>query len=186
MAFQFEKTEIEDLRLITPFCANDRRGYYKKYYEISAFSKAGLPTHYSESSDIFSNKGAIRGLHYQQNDSQGKLLHVITGKIFDVALDLRPESRTFGKWKAFELSGDQLQMLYIPEGFAHGFMALEDHTYFSYQCTGKYDPSSCGGILWKDPKLGIPWPITDEAQLLLTEKDCSWPTFEEYVKKVRK
>lgn len=186
MNFKFEKTDLDGLTLITPFCAEDARGYYKKYYEIATFEAAGLPTHYSESSDIFSNYGAVRGLHYQERFSQGKLLHVIHGRIFDVALDLRQNSKTFGKWKSFELSGDNLSMLYIPEGFAHGFMSLEDNTYFSYQCTGKYDPESCGGILWNDPALGIPWPITDESRLILTDKDRSWPTFEEYAKEMLK
>lgn len=182
MGFHFKKTALEGLTQIIPFCAEDTRGYYKKYYEIAAFKEVGLPTQYSESSDIFSHRGAVRGLHYQECFSQGKLLHVIQGKIFDVALDLRSGSKTFGKWKAFELSGNEPTMLYIPEGFAHGFMALEDNTYFSYQCTGKYHPESCGGILWNDPALGIPWPITTEGELLLTDKDRTWPTFEEYMK----
>lgn len=180
MEFKFVKTDIDDLIIIYPFIYNDQRGYYKKYYEYSVFSQHGLPTLYPESSDIFSHKGVLRGLHYQENYSQGKLIHVIMGKIFDVALDLRKNSRTFGKWKAFELSGNENKMIYIPPGFAHGFMVLEDNTYFSYQCSNIYDPDSCGGILWNDPELNINWPIKDDKELIMTEKDRSWPNFSEY------
>lgn len=180
MSFEFEKTEIDGLTIIKPFCAYDERGYYKKYYEISNFKNAGLPIVYKESSDIFSHKGVFRGLHYQEQYSQGKLLHVIKGKIFDVALDLRFNSKTFGKWKVFELSGEKNEMIYIPEGFAHGFMVLENNTYFSYQCTNIYHPDSCGGILWNDPSLNIPWPLS-ENELIMTEKDRNWPTLEMYL-----
>lgn len=180
MKFKFEQTDIEGLTVVYPFIYNDERGYYKKYYEVSEFKQAGLPISYAESSDIFSNKGVIRGLHYQKKYSQGKLLHVIMGRIFDVALDLRPNSITFGKWKTFELSGEENKMIYIPPGFAHGFMTLEDNTYFSYQCSNIYDPESCGGILWNDPYLNIPWPIENIEKIIITDKDLKWPTFNEY------
>ena len=177
MAFDVEKTGIKDLVYIRPFFSEDPRGYYKKSFEREAFESLGIPTQYFESSDIFSRRGAMRGLHYQETHSQGKLLHVIKGRIYDVALDLRLESDTFGHWHGAELSEDMSVSLYIPAGFAHGFMALEDSV-FTYQCTNYYEPSSCGGILWNDPELGIPWPLCDD--VILTEKDRNWPTFAEY------
>ena len=179
MNFSYTQTEIRGLTVIEPFCAADERGYYKKYCEKGIFRLNGIEAEFTECSDIFSRRGALRGLHYQECFSQGKLVHVLKGAIFDVALDLRPGSATYGKWKSFELNDKNMLSVFIPEGFAHGFVALEDDTVFSYMCTGKYDPPSCGGILWKDPELGIPWPI-DESKLIMTEKDKKWPTLREY------
>lgn len=177
MAFDAVSTEIRDLIFIRPLFAEDQRGYYKKSFEREAFERLGVPTQYFESSDIYSRRGAIRGLHYQEKHSQGKLLHVIKGCIYDVALDLRPQSDTFGRWYGTELNEDTKMSLFIPPSFAHGFMALEDSV-FSYQSTNYYEPDSCGGILWNDPELGIPWPIHDD--VIITEKDKGWPTFAEY------
>lgn len=180
MAFEIVRTDIDDLVIVRPFLAQDARGYYKKVFEREIFEALGIPVQVFECSDIFSNRGAIRGLHYQEKHSQGKLLHVLKGKIYDVALDLRRESRTFGRWYATTLSEQDHRTIYIPPGFAHGFMSLEDGTLFSYLCTNYYEPDSCGGILFNDPGLGIPWPIRDEEQLIITPKDRNWPTFEVY------
>ena len=178
MAFEIEQTGIEGLVFIKAFFSEDMRGYYKKVFERERFESVGLPTQFFEFSDIRSRRGAVRGLHYQDRHSQGKLLHVVSGRIYDVALDLREQSRTFGKWYAVTLCGGEERSLFIPSGFAHGFMALEDDTLFTYQCTNYYEPDSCGGILWNDPDLAIPWPITDG--VILTDKDKAWPTFAEY------
>lgn len=180
MAFEIEKTEIEGLVFIKPFIAEDDRGYYKKVFEHEMFSINGLATQYFEFSYILSKRGAVRGLHYQEKHSQGKLIHVLKGRIYDVALDLRPESKTFGRWYGTTLCDNEHVSMFIPAGFAHGFMALEDDTIFAYQCTNYYEPESCGGILWNDPALKIPWPAQDK--IIITEKDQKWPTLAEFCK----
>ena len=180
MAFEVIETEIDGLKLINSFVSYDDRGFYRKAYEREIFNKKELPVQFYEYSIIKSCKGALRGLHYQQNYSQGKFLQVINGSIFDVALDLRKNSKTFGLYKTFILKATDEYSLFIPEGFAHGFLALEDDTYFTYLCTNKYDPESCGGILWNDPELNILWPIDNMDKLILTDKDKNWPTFRQY------
>lgn len=176
------KTDIKDLVIIKSFVAPDERGFYRKYFEKSFFEKHGIPTEYTEASDIFSKKGVIRGLHYQEVFSQGKLIHVLQGEIYDVVLDLREDSDTFGEWKGFRLNSEDKCAVFVPEGFAHGFMALRDDTLFTYQCTGKYYPEACGGILWNDPQLNISWPIDENSEIIMTKKDREWPTFKEYLK----
>lgn len=182
---KIEHTDFEGLYVIHPHIYNDFRGMYKKIFHKSSFEINGIPTIYSETSDIVSKKGAIRGLHYQTVDSQAKLVHAINGRIYDVALDLRPSSKTFGKCFEKLLDSKDNLAVFIPEGFAHGFLSLDDDTIFSYQCTGQYHPESCGGILWNDKKLGINWPIGLVDNILITEKDKSWPTFDEYLVKER-
>lgn len=163
----------------------DDRGVYKKYYEKYIFAKNGITCDFTESSDLYSKKGALRGLHYQIQDSQAKLIHVIKGTLFDVALDLRLNSPTFGKFHAEKADADEHKAIFIPEGFAHGFVSLTDETIFSYQCSGRYVPESCGGILWNDPELNIPWPLKEYgiSDIIATEKDKNWPTFREYKKR---
>jgi dTDP-4-dehydrorhamnose 3,5-epimerase len=170
--------------LIEPHIFLDVRGCYKKYYERNAFLENGIYGEFTESSEITSSKGVIRGLHYQTIFPQAKLLHVVVGEIFDVALDLRPESSTFGKWESFRLASDDQKVLYIPEGFAHGFLTLEDQTIFSYQSTGKYDPSSAGGIIWNDETLNINWPLSSSNEVIVSEKDSKLQTFREFKNKL--
>lgn len=159
MPFEFKKTEIEGLMLIKPHMYPDERGLYKKYYEKNIFAENGITCEFTESSDLYSKKGALRGLHYQTVDSQAKLIHVISGVLFDVALDLRENSPTFGQYHTELLKAEDQFVTYIPEGFAHGFISLTNDTIFSYQCSGRYVPSACGGIRWNDPELNIPWPL---------------------------
>lgn len=182
MSFAFIKTGIEGLMLIQPHMYPDERGMYKKYYEKNIFAENGITSAFTESSDLYSAKGALRGLHYQTVDSQAKLIHVISGALFDVALDLREGSPTFGLYHAELLRGEENKAVFIPEGFAHGFIALTDHTIFSYQCSGKYVPEACGGIRWNDPGLGIPWPLEEYGieKVIATDKDRNWPTLAEY------
>lgn len=186
MPFEFLNTGISGLFLIKPHLVPDERGIYKKYYEKNIFSTNGITTKFTESSDIISHKGVLRGIHYQTECSQAKLLHVITGIIYDVALDLRKESSTFGKWKAFFLTATDHKALLIPEGFAHGFLCLEENTIFSYQCSGKYIPAACGGIAWNDKTLNIPWPLDNISHLILSEKDKHNVSFEQYLQQSRK
>lgn len=183
MSFTFHKNEISGLIIIEPHTFYDNRGLYEKNYEKNIFAENGITCDFTESSDLYSKKGALRGLHYQTVNSQAKLVHVISGSIFDVAVDLRNESPTFGKYWADILDGQNNKLVYIPEGFAHGFIALADNTIFSYQCSGRYVPEACGGIRWDDPSLNIPWPLKEYEidQIIATDKDRNWPTFEEYV-----
>lgn len=182
MPFTFHKTAIEGLQIIEPHMFSDGRGVYLKYYEKNSFEKNGIICNFTESSDIYSRKGALRGLHYQEVDSQAKLIHVMRGVLFDVALDLRRDSLTFGQYHAELMDSGQHKAIFIPGGFAHGFIALMEDTVFSYQCSGKYIPTSCGGIRWDDPDLDIPWPLDEYGikEIIATEKDRSWPSFAEY------
>ena len=131
---------------------------------------------------MYSAKGALRGLHFQTEQSQAKLIHVVSGILFDVALDLRKDSPTFGKYHTELLRAEENKVVFIPEGFAHGFIALEDNTVFSYQCSGKYLPGFCGGIRWDDDDLKIPWPLKEYGieNVIATEKDKTWPGFREF------
>ncbi len=184
MSFKFEKTEIEGVVIITPHMYPDDRGLYKKYYEKNIYAENGINDDFNESSDLYSKKGALRGLHYQSEDSQSKLIHIISGTLFDVALDLREESPTFGKYHTELLKSEDHKTIYIPKGFAHGFIALTENTIFSYQCAGKYIPSACGGICWDDEDLCIPWPLKQFGvkKVIATEKDLNWPTLKEYIR----
>ena len=184
MAFSVKKTEIEGVLVIHPHIFEDERGAYKKCYEKNFFNEIGICAQFTESSDLYSVKGALRGLHYQERYSQAKLVHVVLGVVYDVALDLRKDSKTFGRYHAEILKGDENKIIYIPEGFAHGFITLSNEAIFSYQCTGQYDPESCGGIRWDDKDLAINWPLKDYnvSEVICTEKDKTWPTFEEYCK----
>lgn len=181
MSFSFHHMDIEGAYLIKPHIFIDNRGMYKKTFLKEEFLKYNLPVVYNETSDIISNKGSIRGLHYQEINSQAKLLHVIKGSIYDVFIDLRPSSKTFLKVVQIKLDAREDVVLFIPSGCAHGFMALEDDTIFSYQSNNSYHAESSGGILRNDPYLKIEWPLKND--LILTEKDKSWPTIKEYLKK---
>ena len=188
MTFEFCKTNINGLMVIQPHMYPDDRGLYKKCYEKSIFAENGITCSFNESSDLYSKKGALRGLHYQTVDSQAKLIHVISGVLFDVALDLREYSPTFGEYHTELLKAEDNKVIFIPEGFAHGFIALTDNTIFSYQCSGRYVPEACGGIRWDDPGLNIPWPLEEYGigEVIATEKDKNWPSLKEYKKKIGK
>lgn len=183
MPFEFKKTELKGLLVITPHMYPDERGLYKKYYEKNIFAENGITCEFTESSDLYSAKGALRGLHYQTKDSQAKLIHVISGVLYDVAVDLREDSETFGKYHTELMDAKDQKTIFIPEGFAHGFIALTDNTVFSYQCSGRYVPEACGGIRWDDPELGIPWPLEEYGvdEVIATEKDRNCPTLSEYI-----
>lgn len=187
MGFLFKESTIKGLFVITPHMYPDDRGLYKKYYEKNIYAEHGIMDDFIESSDLYSKKGTLRGLHYQTVDSQAKLIHVISGTLFDVALDLRCDSDTFGKYHTELLKAEDHKVVYIPAGFAHGFISLEDNTVFSYQCSGKYIPEACGGILWNDPEINIPWPLKEYGveKVIATEKDKNWPTLSEYIEKMR-
>jgi dTDP-4-dehydrorhamnose 3,5-epimerase len=175
---EIRKTPIQDVYEIYPKIFKDDRGYFLETYKQDVFEKNGLPTHWKQDNQSFSTSGTIRGLHFQQGTSaQAKLARVITGKVLDVCVDIRKGSPTFGKFHAVVLDATLQNMLYIPEGFAHGFAVLED-AIFSYKCSELYNKESEGGILWNDPELGIDWGVNNA---ILSEKDQSWPTLKTFM-----
>lgn len=171
---QIRETSIAGLVEIIPRVFQDDRGFFFESYNEELFKKLGLPTNFVQDNQSFSIKGVVRGLHFQNAPfAQGKLVRVISGRVLDVAVDIRPESPTFGKHEVFELRSDTNNMAYVPEGFAHGFVALEDSV-FSYKCTNIYNKGAESGLLWNDPDLGIDWGVADP---IVSEKDIILPTF---------
>lgn len=177
---KFESQKIEGLKLLPPFYAEDRRGSFMKTFEKEQFRQHGIFLDLFETFYTRSARGTVRGLHFQRNFCQDKLVHVLHGKVFDVAVDLRKDSPTFGQWQGFYLSAENRQMLYIPKGFAHGFLAMEEDTLFSYLCGDRYDPQSDGGIIWNDPDLSIDWPLDQVDEVILSDKDRNLQTFAEF------
>jgi len=177
MQLQVRKTSIDGIVEIFPRLFEDERGLFFESYNVHAFKACGLPTNFVQDNQSFSYKGVLRGLHFQLPPySQGKLVRVIRGRVLDVAVDIRPGSSTFGKYELFELDDQRHNMVYVPEGFAHGFIALED-TVFSYKCTNVYHKASEAGIRWDDPYLAINWGATSP---LVSEKDRVLPSFQEF------
>lgn len=184
MPFSCKNSEIPGLMLLQMHQAEDNRGVYQKAFEANQYASFGLLPKFTEFSDIYSKKGVLRGMHYQTEESQAKLVHGIRGRLFDVAIDLREDSPTFGQYHTELLTGGDGKAVFIPEGFAHGFIALDDDTIFSYQCTGRYVPQACGGIRWDDPDLAIPWPLEEIEQVILSEKDAQQESFCDYCKRI--
>lgn len=177
--FSFQNTKISGLTLITPFYAPDDRGFLSKTFERSIFEANGIKLSPWEELRSYSHKGVLRGLHFQKKHSQDKLVQVLHGAAYDVAVDLRKGSETFGQWEGFYLSAENRNLLYIPKGFAHGFLALEDNTLFSYLCGDQFDPESDGGVRWNDPQLAVKWPLEQIGQPILSEKDAHLPFLSE-------
>ena len=178
MAFQFEKTKLDGVYLIKPQVFGDSRGYFMETYKKTDFLNVGIDVEFVQDNESRSMKGVLRGLHFQKAHTQGKLVRVTKGTVFDVAVDVRPDSETFGQWVGVTLSAEDKTMLYIAEGFAHGFLVLSDEAEFIYKCTDVYDPSSEGGIMWNDPALKINWPELD-VDYRISEKDGKHPGFTE-------
>lgn len=179
-SFNFQDTSIPDLKIIRPFVAADERGYFSKPFEKSIFAAHGIYMSPYEELESKSLKGVLRGLHFQRNHCQDKIVHVLCGAVYDVAVDLRSGSTTFGKWEGFILSSENQKMLYIPRGFAHGFLALESESIVGYLCGGKYDPESDDGIRWDDPELAINWPLEQVDKVILSDRDSALPTLAEF------
>jgi len=172
---QFRNTPIAGLIEIIPRTFADERGIFFESYHKDLFASNGIPFHFVQDNQSFSGKGVLRGLHFQKPPfAQGKLVRVITGQALDVAVDLREDSPTFGQYETFLLTDQLHNMVYVPEGFAHGFLALED-TILQYKCTNIYNKASEGGIIWNDPQLNIAWGI---AEPIVSEKDMQLPAFE--------
>ena len=174
--FKFTYTEIEGVFIAEPAVFPDERGYFMETYNENDFKEEGIDLTFVQDNQSKSSKGVLRGLHFQKTQPQGKLVRVISGEVFDVAVDLRKASRTYGKWIGVRLSAENKKQLFIPTGFAHGFVVLSDEAEFVYKCTDFYKGDDEGGILWNDPDIGIEWPIEDigEENILLSEKDKLW------------
>ena len=143
-------------------------------YNQNDFKEAGLDMTFVQDNQSMSVKGVLRGLHYQKQFPQGKLVRAVRGSVFDVAVDLRASSETYGQWFGVEVSAENKRQFYIPEGFAHGFLVLSDEAEFSYKCTDFYHPGDEGGLAWNDPEIGVDWPIEEGMKLIISEKDQKW------------
>lgn len=180
--FRFEKTFIRGLTVVEPFVFKDHRGILKKSFEKRIFQEHGIDLEAAEEIETTSGQGVLRGLHLQTSRPQAKLIRVARGEIYDVAVDLRKGSETFGRWFGIRLSQENQKMLYIPEGFAHGCLALREDTTFYYLCSGSYHPESDSGIIWNDSTCNIAWPTEEAGQIILSEKDRQLGTFLDFVK----
>ena len=178
MPFTFSPCPIQGLFQIQPKIFGDSRGYFLESYSQRDFEQAGINARFVQDNQSRSVKGVLRGLHFQKSRPQGKLVSVIEGEVFDVAVDLRPSSPSRGKWYGVVLSGEKKNQLFIPEGFAHGFLVLSQTAVFSYKCTDFYYPEDEGGIIWNDPAIGIRWPELT-MDYILSDKDRRWPYFVE-------
>lgn len=173
MSFIFEKTDLEEVVLIKPNIFNDQRGRFFESYKKSEFFKNGIKENFVQDNCSKSKKGVLRGLHYQLAPfAQGKLIRCIAGSVFDVAVDIRKKSPSFGKWVGYELSAENNNMLYMPPGFAHGFLALTDSAEVAYKVTAEYNFECERGLMWDDPIININWPFNN---VLLSEKDSGFP-----------
>ena len=171
--FNFIKTNIKDVYIIEPQVFGDERGYFFESYKKQEFDKNGLCFNFVQDNQSKSKKGVLRGLHFQKQFPQAKLVRVLQGEVFDVAVDLRKNSPTYGKWTGVILSEENKKMFLIPRGFAHGFLVLSDTAVFSYKCDDYYHPEDEGGIAWDDPDIAIEWP--QKTNLILSEKDKMHP-----------
>ena len=166
-----ETCEIEGLKVITPTVFGDERGYFVETYNYNDYKEAGIDQVFVQDNQSSSVKNVLRGLHFQKNFPQGKLVRVLSGEVFDVAVDIRKGSPTFGKWFGVVLSDENKKQFYVSKGFAHGYLVLSERAVFSYKCTDFYHPEDEGGIRYDDPQIGIDWPISEDMQIILSEKD---------------
>lgn len=175
--FNVIKTEIKDLVILEPKVFGDNRGYFMETYNRKDFEAAGLKYDYVQDNQSKSAKGVLRGLHFQKTFPQAKCVRVLEGEVYDVAVDLRKNSPTYGKYVGIILSGENKRLFIIPRGFAHGFLVLSESAIFAYKCDDFYHPEDEGGIMWNDPKIGIEWPFTEG--VILSDKDREYPSFNE-------
>lgn len=168
------KAGLPGVMLIEPKAFNDDRGFFMETWSRKRYVEAGVPSDFVQDNLSFSKRGVLRGLHYQNPFGQGKLVYVLKGEVFDVAVDIRTGSPTFGRWTGVTLSGDNKRQLFIPEGFAHGYFVISDTALFAYKCTDFYNPETEGVIRWDDPDIGIEWPVKNP---ILADKDRVCPLF---------
>jgi dTDP-4-dehydrorhamnose 3,5-epimerase len=166
------QTSLDGVVIIEPRIHGDERGFFQEIWKVSTYGRHGLPLAFEQANVSRSVKGVLRGLHYQFRQPQGKLVSVMEGRIFDVAVDIRPGSPSFGRWEGVELSAQNHRQLYIPEGFAHGFMVLSSTALLHYHCTTEYAPKYDAAIAWNDPDIAVKWPCQPEA---ISDKDRKAP-----------
>ena len=176
-----ETTEIAGLKIITPQVFGDERGYFMETYNYNDFKEAGISEVFVQDNQSMSVKGVLRGLHFQKQYPQGKLVRVIKGRVFDVAVDLRKGSPTFGQWKGVLLSEKNMKQFFVPKGFAHGYLVLSDYAEFCYKVTDFYHPGDEGGLMYNDPAIGVQWPIPEDMELTISEKDQKWSGIADFV-----
>ena len=176
------KADIEGLYVIEPTVHGDARGYFMETYNFNDMKENGLDMIFVQDNQSCSTKGVLRGLHFQKEYPQGKLVRVIKGEVFDVAVDLRKGSETYGKWFGVRLSDENKKQFFIPKGFAHGFLVVSDYAEFVYKCSDFYHPGDEGGIAYNDPEIGVEWPTEENMELILSEKDTKWSGLSDYVK----
>ena len=175
-----ETCEIEGLKVITPKVFGDARGYFVETYNYNDYKAAGIDQIFVQDNQSASKRGVLRGLHFQKEFPQDKLVRVIKGEVYDVAVDLRPGSPTFGRWHGVLLTEENKKQFFIPKNFAHGFLVLSDYAEFCYKCTDFYHPDDEGGLMWNDPDIGVEWPLQEGVELIFSEKDTGWGSFKEY------
>lgn len=174
--FTFTETKIQGVYIIHVKTYEDMRGYFMETYNEAAFQNAGLNYHFVQDNQSLSRKGVLRGLHFQRKHPQAKLVRVLRGAVFDVAVDLRKGSKTYGQWVGVLLSEKNKRQFMIPRGFAHGFIVVSDYAEFAYKCDEFYHPEDEGGIIWNDPDIAVEWP--DVGEIILSEKDKKNPTLQ--------
>lgn len=177
--FEIKETKIKDVFTIEPLVHEDKRGYFVKTYDDIEFKEKGINYEFVQDDQSKSAKGVLRGLHFQKKHPQGKLVRVIKGKVFDVGVDLRKNSPTYGQWIGEILSEKNKKQLFIPAGFAHGFLSLEDDSIFVYKVTEYYYPGDEGGINWNDPNININWPLENINKIIMSDKDKQWKSLKE-------
>lgn len=178
-----ETCDIEGLKIITPAVYGDARGYFMETYNQNDFTEAGIDQVFVQDNQSASKRGVLRGLHYQIDHPQDKLVRVVRGEVYDVAVDLRPGSATFGKWHGVLLSEENKKQFFIPKRFAHGFLVLSEYAEFCYKCTDFYHPGDEGGLCYNDPEIGIDWPIPKGMELNINERDRNWQSFAAYCRR---
>ncbi len=169
-----ETCHIDGLKVITPQVFGDARGYFVETYHKEAYTEAGIPDEFVQDNQSASKKGVLRGLHFQIKHAQAKLVRVVSGEVFDVAVDMREGSPTYGQWYGVVLSAENMKQFYIPKNFAHGFLVLSDFAEFCYKVTDFYHPNDEGGIIYNDPDIGIEWPVPEGMELIMSDKDTKW------------
>lgn len=177
--------EIEGLRIIEPTVFEDERGYFMETYNYNDFKEAGIDMTFVQDNQSASKRGVLRGLHFQINYPQDKLVRAVRGEIFDVAVDLRKGSATYGKWFGAKLSEQNKRQFFIPKNFAHGYLVLSDYAEFAYKCSDFYHPNDEGGIVFNDPEIGVEWPIPDDMDLIMIDRDRQWGGIREFTRQYR-
>lgn len=184
--FTFFDTKIPGVKIIDCKCYGDSRGYFMETYKRPDFVAGGIGVDFVQDNQSSSCRGVLRGLHFQIEHPQSKLVRVVEGEVFDVCVDLRPGSETFGQWEGVVLSAENHRQFFIPRGFAHGFLCMSDTAVFAYKCDDVYHPNDEGGLMWNDPSIGVEWPAIsgdvsfDSSKLILSEKDMRHPTFDSW------